>query len=159
MTSSGVYLIVGNFEEPNVRDVLRPTKGGYPHITFLYAGGDSMCNVGAIACRLFNELVHENGLPRVLLAPENVATNCFVEKSTGRERHDVLIHVDAEREDWIDMLRIKLVIEEGYGSDVTMRKPYVTHSIHYTKADADAAADVLRSQLPLTVFITGATID
>jgi hypothetical protein len=158
MQASGVYLIVSNFDDPVVVDVLRPTKGGYPHITLMYAGSDSEEDIGEIAVETLNELVMgERPLTSVALEAAFVSLSSFHEKSTARDRHDVLIYLNDNDSAAIERLRKELALDTL--KDIVMRRPHVTHSIHYTKEEAEAAAATLRSQLPLQVFITGVVVE
>ena len=154
-TASGVYLVVSNFDDPAVATTLLPTKGGYPHVTLLYAGSSTTYNLGDIAATVMRTISACNVLHDVVLSPDNVTLSSFTESSTQRERHDVLITLTVDDTAWINELRTQLCA----GMQVTMREPHVTHSIHYDKDTAEAAAATLRAQLPLTVFVTGVTVE
>lgn len=151
---SGIYLVVWSEEDRDKGSVLRPTKGGWPHITFAYTGKTaSMITLMYLAGRTL-----DNWASKPLLLSDAVV-NSF-EDRPGHMRHDVLLQVQESAE--IEQSRTELIrnaVTEDAG-EFTMRDPHVTVGIYETQAEADAHAAMLNAEhMPYPVKITGVTID
>lgn len=154
---SGVFLIVSNFDDMNTQNLLQPTKGGYPHITLCYSGKqiteDALVTIGG-KCM---QHIFANDFERKMTL-RTVRVNTFFEEKSQKYRHDVLIDLEHDAVKRIEDLRIRTIPQSDIGK-VTARLPHITHSIHYEARLADLAAAELREKLPVSVFITGFTID
>lgn len=157
---SGVFLIVSNFDDARVADVLHHTAGGYPHITVVYTGKAPRLDLASVAHSVFKAtLAQGNDLQRLTLRAKHVRVNSFFHEKSQRTRHDVLIDLDVVGTGIVARVRELLPPPFKDGGLRVMREPHVTHSIHESSASAEEAAAELRAKLPLDVFITGATID
>jgi len=159
---SGVFLIVGHDDQYTDATVLRNTSGGYPHITFFYSGKEiDIMGLSDFANQVFTFIQFEKKT-NFILAPENAQLNSFYHERAGKQRYDVLLHLDAASKSVIEQLRDTIIrhqIPEELVAKISMGPPHVTHSIHWSEADAQAALDEVRKHLPLTVALTGYTID
>ena len=152
---SGVYLTVWT-DDARRAQVLRTTKGGYPHITLGYSG-DKLCRA-----ELLTEAVV--ALRDSLLAGVTVThakINSFdLNRGKGepRMRHDVLMMLDRDTGALVDKMRENMGRDYPEGTFST-GEPHITHAI-FDSAD-EAAARVLKLQdlLPMDVRITGVTVD
>jgi hypothetical protein len=143
---SGIYLIV--WED---RCVLESTVGGHPHVTVAYTGSklDRAALVGFAQHALEKTAMSTLRLTRAWI-------NSFVKESTGAERHDVLLAL--EEDDLIDELRGAFV--EGFPDvGAAMRLPHVTARACATRQEAEAYMSHILDELPMTVTVTGVTID
>lgn len=152
------FLIVSNFDDMNTQNLLQITKGGYPHITLFYSGkqikeGELVAIGGKCMQHIFKE-----GYERKLTL-NTITVNTFFEEKTKKYRHDVLIELDKDGVKGVEELRALTISQSDFSYKVTARMPHITHSIHYDLYLAELAATELREKLPISVFITGFTID
>lgn len=161
---SGVFMIVEDCEhKPNVSP-LRATKGGYPHVTLVYSGKAFKAPVLLeVGTAVLQEWVQQNNgnLPVLYLTQRNAYVNDpFPESKEGqpvRECYDVLLGLEPA-----DVATIKAFREKHIPATehrLHKRPPHVTHSVHYTKKDAEEALRQLRAHFPIKVQVTGFTID
>lgn len=91
---SGIFLTIWPQDDAAL-DVLPSTKGGWPHITQFYSGSAvpiaELMKVGQSILQSSYDTVFQ-------LTPENVGVNSFHESSTGKQRYDVLMNLDADGE-------------------------------------------------------------
>ena len=150
---SGIYLIVWNNTDKDKCRVLKPTKGGYPHITLAYTGKNlSVEDLVKTAQQVFAKFAQQN------ITLTKAYVNSF-KPSNGPMRHDVLIEL--KETDLIEGAR-KLFLQDAYANSQTfsMNKPHVTHGIFTEQEEAEKIATWLNQAfLPLNVVITGVTID
>lgn len=113
---SGVYLIVWNNEDKDKSKLLKPTKGGYPHVTLAYTGDqlsrEQLCNIAT-------KVLADASLHPISLTHAYV--NSFT-TNTGEERHDVLLGLGVYDTTVISNLR-KVYIENS--SSYSMHRPHV----------------------------------
>lgn len=133
---SGLYLIVWDNEQ---KDILRTTKGGYPHLTVAYTGkAFTKEELLKIAQEVF---------PKLALT-HLVCTRAYI--SSFEMRHDVLLEVANN----------DLIIEARtvHFQDAITRPLHITHGTYWTLAEAKVIADQINTLLPHTVQIIGITI-
>lgn len=151
---SGIFLTIWPQDDAAL-DVLPTTKGGWPHITQFYSGSAvpiaELMKVGQSILQSSYDTVFQ-------LTPENVGVNSFHESSTGKQRYDVLMNLDADGEKFVNNLRSSHPPAMGL-SELFMGRPHITHSIHYSQQEAEDAKNKLMKKLPIGVRITGYTID
>ena len=150
---SGIYMIVWNDTDKDKCRVLKPTKGGYPHITLAYTGKHLTAkDLKAVAAIIMNAYA----LTKVTLTKAYV--NSF-KPLNGPFRHDVLIEI--KEEDMVEQARALFLRSAFPNSDLfSMHKPHVTHAIFAERLEAETVAEKLNAEcLPLEVTITGVTID
>lgn len=155
---SGVFLTVIQQGVAPDKSILRTTKGGYPHITFVYTGNrvspQDLLTLGNSVVRQIIGL--SSSLPTFILTKENVVLNEFFEEKTRMNRIDVLLKLDNTGIALIDLIRTThLSSNHTFHTNI----PHVTHSIHYTTKDAAMARDKLIAKLPIVIELTGFTID
>jgi hypothetical protein len=150
---SGIYLIIWNKERRDASSVLKPTKGGWPHLTLTYTGKQlSKQELVKTATQVFQAWMLET----VTIIKAEV--NSF-EDRPGHMRHDVLLMVN--KIDEIEQLR-ETYLRQVYANhaDFTMRNPHITHGIYEERAQAEEIAFKLNQNvLPFNVVVTGVTID
>lgn len=150
---SGVYLIVWDENAKEHSDLLKVTKGGYPHITVAYTGKLIPKNV---LLEISSALFSKWALVKVLFVKATV--NSFFESSTGKIRHDVLLLID--KSDEIEKNRDEFFRGLPSSELFSMQNPHVTHGIYYDEAKAKEIADAINADiLPYEVVVTGVTID
>lgn len=158
---SGVFLTVNQVDANPDKSMLRPTKGGYPHVTLVYSGSafpaSTLCGIGYMS---LSKLIQDSptGLPTLTLLPENVYINSFFEEKTQATRYDVLIGLSPSDSTMIEKLRDDYV-RSHTGGDLSMNAPHITHAIYYSESLAKFAKDEVVEMLPLDVTIVGFTID
>lgn len=148
---SGVYLTVWDPENRENSPILKPTRGGWPHITLAYSGKHlDQSRLVQIAAKALTAWAGTN----ILL--ETAYVNSF-KLDSGEMRHDVLLRV-------ADAHRIQLAREEYFGGlrerdQLHMGEPHVTHGIYTTRAEAEAVAAALNANhLPRRIVVDGVTI-
>lgn len=150
---SGIYLGLWDDFKREHSPVLKPTKGGWPHITVAYTGkvlSAEMLIKVSVAC--FTDWA----LRPVTL--ESAYVNSFEEKA-GVMRHDVLLALADDDKKAIETLRNAHVKAHPKAAQFTMRTPHVTHSIHTTAAEAEATAQLINKSLPYIVKVIGVMIE
>jgi len=157
---SGVFLIVTDWNYEH-SPVLRPTTGGYPHITLFYSG--KFLNSSELAPLASDALeqVMEEKINRCVLKAEDAKLNSFFHERSGKQRYDVLLHLSPADAANIDRLRnrVKQNLPVSLHEKLSMGPPHVTHSIHWTEAEALTSLEEVKKHLPQEVHITGVTID
>lgn len=164
---SGIFLVVQETERKPDASVLRPTRGGYPHITLLYSG--DKITVDKLMRAAQDALIHwtkkASGLPTLMLEAKNAEIHSFTEERKSkedpsvivkRERHDVLLRLSVDDAAMVGQLRSMFAPDKR----LTMHYPHITHSVHYN--DKSKAQDVLKSlqdKFPIQVQVVGYTID
>lgn len=150
---SGVYLLIWDKEHKDRSPVLRPTKGGYPHITVAYTG--KLAPLDKLITSACHALTHLALNPVVLT---KAYVNTF-EVSPGKMRYDVLFETSVS--DQVELLR-RVLIKQVYDNWelFSMRDVHVTHGIYETKEEAQKVADLLNTDhLPYSTVVVGVTID
>lgn len=137
---SGLYLIVWDNEQ---KDILRTTKGGYPHLTVAYTG-KSFTKEELIK-------IAQDVFPKLALS-SLVCTRAYISsfEYQNQMRHDVLLEVANN----------DLIIEARtvHFQDAVTRPLHITHGTYWTLAEAKVVADQVNVLLPHTVQIIGVTI-
>ena len=156
---SGVYFIVEELGTSPDRSRLTPTKGGYPHATLFYSGKKIMSNdLMETSVKAFAHLYNQGG---VLSSFElsNLKLNTFT-LDDGRIRTDILLPLPDAMNAYIETIRKALILPDGVKrDDLSMHPTHVTHSIHFSEESARNAAELLKASLPMSVKVTGVTID
>lgn len=154
---SGVFLIVWDEKRKDETPVLRPTAGGWPHITLYYSG-----NVLSHDCLLTCAQSAMRQLVGKTITFSSVRLNSF-EKSPGNVVHYVLLDLDEKSAAAIETARTESLsdasVSETQRSKIFMRVPHVSYQISDSRAEAEKARLHLEEYLPYSVTITGATID
>lgn len=154
---SGIYLDVWDMDDSEWDVVLKPTKGGWPHITLAYTGKNlKLDQLKDIAVEVFRDWVKTH---KVILIKAYV--NSF-EKSPGVWRHDCLLDVDDTTKNAIEKYRQTLLIDRypKLSKQFAMHDPHITVGIHWSKEDAQKQVDMYNQSglLPRTVDIIGVDI-
>jgi hypothetical protein len=152
---SGVYLIVWDEGQKDRSPLLKPTKGGWPHITVAYTGEFlPLPDLVKTAQLCFGSW----SLKEVVL--QQAYVNSFEEKQSGSMRHDVLLKLSDADTQAIETTRDPYLRVFGNAEKFAMRTPHVTHSIHSTLEEAQAVVCSLNlDHLPYRVNVTGVTVD
>ena len=154
---SGVFLIVAHDEQYDNPTVLRSTSGGYPHIMLFYSGKNIDSNT--LVKLAYNTFPLKK--TTFTLTSENAKMNSFHHEKKGKQRYDVLLHLSDEDKDFVQNMR-QVVLAQLSDFDrqkLSMNPPHVTHSIHWSEAEAQTALEQVKKHLPLDVTVTGYTID
>jgi hypothetical protein len=152
---SGLYLTLWDTSASNKNhfdEVLKPTTGGWPHITVMYSSSlMELEDLYLQGCEVLSEWV----MKTVTLTEAKV--NTFTKGSV--ERHDVLISVDRATCRGIEKSReriLKTLPSSVDQSKLVMREPHVTSRICTTRKEAEDCVTILNSvYLPRTVTIVG----
>ena len=155
---SGVFIIVTDWEYEK-SSLLLPTAGGWPHITLFYSGNIlKKTNLATLASdTLQNIMVNQAGT----LVLEEAKVSTFFHERSGKQRYDVLLHFNSAGKDIVTKLRqeITKTIHLEPGENLSMGDPHVTHSIHWSEADAQSALAKVKDLLPKKVHLTGVNIN
>jgi hypothetical protein len=150
---SGIYLTVWDDVKQFDR-VLKPTKGGWPHITLAWTGKNLTApELTTVAKEALNYWV----LHPITLSHARV--NTFFHEGEGKERHDVLLIVEEKKE--VETSR-DVLLRTAFPArqhKFNMMEPHVTAAILWSKEEAEAALAEISEHLPLTVEVNGVTID
>jgi hypothetical protein len=151
---SGIYLIVWDNSAADRSPILKPTKGGYPHITLAYTGNHmDMQDLCSTAAGLFETCANRS------VTCISAYVNSFEEKP-GKMRHDVLLRLSEKDTAWIEELRYDSMQTHSGWRNFSMKPAHVTHGIYETAEEAEKVATALNAAyLPATVTVTGITID
>lgn len=149
---SGVYAIVWDHRKRDKSPLLRPTSGGYPHITIFHSGSKKSVGVlqdSAVAA-MGALIMHQVQITSAYI-------NMFFHEKTGRTRYDVLLRVDSASQRLISALRKPYEND----TDVSMGEPHITHRICWSEKEAkETLYNLHESRLfPYGVTITGVTVD
>jgi hypothetical protein len=151
---SGLFLIVWEDVDDEKDRVLHATKGGYPHITDFYSGK----NLTREVLLLFAEVAMRQ---LALMTIELVSAEVSEFEKDGKMQYYVLLNLDPEGNKIMKAHRDHLL--DPFPMDVsflTMRDPHVTYKTCETREEADQWVKFAKETvLPLTVTITGVTID
>jgi hypothetical protein len=150
---SGIYLTVWDDVKEFDR-VLKPTKGGWPHITLAWTGKNlSYDELKGVAKQAFDRWAMK---PVTL---ERARLNSFFHEGEGKTRYDVLLVVKEQKD--IDDTRAVLLRTSfpARQHKFNMMEAHVTAKICWTEEDAQAEVDRINELLPLTVEVNGVTID
>ena len=142
---SGIFLIVWD-DKPD--EFLKPTKGGWPHITIGYSG-KNLCKENLV--HLSQSVFEEFALEEITL--DRLYINSFT-TSKGVTRHDVLAMVSEK--DSKDLQKARESLDEN---EFDFKDLHVTLGIHPTLESAQAHLEQAKLMLPRKVTITGVTID
>jgi hypothetical protein len=152
---SGVYLTLWDEELKDKSEVLRPTRGGWPHITVAYTG--ILLPLSELVKIALNVLPYWV-LKDVMLQSAYVST--FEMKPSGKIRHDVLISMSLADVNLVNVTRATHLLPYPGSGEFAMRTNHVMHSIHDSKESAEATVEMLnRTHLPRAVRVTGVAID
>lgn len=150
---SGVYLVVWDDNKEYDR-VLRPTQGGWPHVTLAWTGKNlSPDELKGVA----KEVVDYWFMRPLTISKARI--NSFFHEREGKERHDVLLLVDEK--DAVESSR-DVLIRTSFPDrqhKFNMMEPHITQSSHWDKQAAEDTLNDVTDLLPLTVTVTGVTID
>tara|TARA_Y100000296_G_C5128978_1_gene234443 strand:+ start:514 stop:1026 length:513 start_codon:yes stop_codon:yes gene_type:complete len=122
--TSGVFITCWTEDANNREHVLKTTAGGNSHVTLFYCGDASIpgANPREVAAKIIFELPR-----RAKIVGCHV--NSFLNRKTGKTRHDILMDLDQETAEWIETLR-KETLGDAYNADeIFMGKPHVTYAI------------------------------
>lgn len=150
---SGIYLTLWDDNKEFYR-VLKPTTGGWPHITLAYTGKNlTVEELKDTAKKAFDRWV----MKKVTLSRAYV--NTFHHEKSGRYRHDVLVSIketDIVEESRDELLRVPFAdrVEK-----FSMNDPHVTVKISWTVEEAEKECVKVNELLPLEVIVSGVTID
>ena len=162
---SGIFFTVTEETRNPDKSIIRPTRGGYPHVTLVYTGKKvGVHKLSAIASDAFITWMEDSrtgtfALPKLVLTSENAHINSFYEERSKSNRFDVLLGLTVKDIETVKMLRTEFVGTGPETKEYSMHPPHVTHSIHYTRKDAEAALASICAEMPITVMVTGYTID
>lgn len=145
---SGLFITLWDNTSEKFDKILRPTKGGYPHITCFYSGKniskDDLVNMAI-----------ENS--KKIFNMKNVTIEKGKVNSWG-DRHDVLLEISKDDYPVLDELR-------KAGSDIGKIYPmggkcyHTTVGIYHNKEDAVKHLKKVSKFLPLKVEVTGYTLN
>lgn len=144
---SGLYLTLYDKNSKNYDDVLKPTSGGYPHITCFYSGKN-------IPREKLVELMDNNNKNIVFDIKEVVIEKGEI--NSWGVRHDVLLMIRHDE---------RLTSLRNSGKNVGKIYPmggggfHTTVGIYHKKEDAEKHLKSIEHLLPLTVKITGFTLE
>ena len=152
---SGIFLILWDEDLRDKSPVLRPTKGGWPHLTLAYTGKElaapELCGIAKLCFPYW-------AMKGVTLREAYVTS--FVEDKTGLPQHRVLISVSAEDVESVETTRETYIRPYGNSDKFAMRPPHVSHSIHATLPEAESVVHMLNEDyLPYRVHVSGVAID
>ena len=158
MSASGIFLVVRDIHHPEgTEQALQPTTGGYPHITVAYTG-DSVTaeDMRRFTADAYSSLVSHH------VSLSTIRINTFTPEG-GTERHDVLLDVDKEHCDFnskVQAVRERLTNRLiGSQTKPIMRDLHVTAKICGNRFEAAEYARELANRMPITVEVTGITVD
>lgn len=149
---SGIYLVVWDNKNKHNTPLLKPTKGGWPHMTLAYTGKHlSREQLVGVAADVFPHWAGK------LLTLCRAYVNSF-EDRPGHTRHDVLLEV--EEVDEVEESRT-WSLRSSFRNYLafSMNDPHVTHGVYETLEEAKEVAGKLSEMLPYQVEVTGVTID
>jgi hypothetical protein len=149
---SGIFLIVWNDTDKDKCAVLKPTKGGYPHITVAYTGKNlSQEALVSLSTEIFSEWALKN------VTLKRAYVNSF-KPENGPTRHDVLIEIGEMQA--VEDTRTRYLRGLSNHNKFSMNAPHVTHAIYSDLAEAENTVEQLNKFcLPLIVHVTGVSID
>jgi len=150
---SGVYLILWDEDTRDKSAVLKPGKGGWPHITLVHTGKELPSS----------ELVQiiQRSFPEWAMKSVTLTSACVssFEEKPGIMRHDVLIALSSVDQAAVQSTRDAYLRPCKNSHKFTMRIPHVTHSSHTALEFAESSAQYLNElHLPRQVLVTGMTI-
>ena len=153
---SGVYLTVWDegSETEEFDRVLKPTRGGWPHVTLAWTGK----NLAVEELKGVAEEVVGYWFMKPLTISE-ARVNTFFHEKSGKDRHDVLLIVDEVKQ--IEASRDVLLRTSfpDRQAKFNMMEPHITCKICWTKEEAEAELLRVSEHLPLKVTVTGVAID
>lgn len=152
---SGIFVTVWDEKARDNTELLKPTRGGWPHLTLAYTG--KVLTLEEL--RLFASLVMVHvGKPLVLRSAYVNSFPLESEHHDVRLRHDVLLQVDDE-----DMERLRLVLKLLFPKkhkQFNMQPLHISYRVNYPSLkEAQEEIERLNTLLPHTVTITGVTLD
>ncbi len=153
---SGVYLIVWDDKSPDFDRILKPTSGGWPHVTMAYTG-DHLTKQELV--NVSQKVFDKYALSTLELTSARV--NKFFHKGENKDRFDVLLDIHNQEALHIEDSCDKFFRNAfpGRHSDFFMMKPHVTAKICWSQEEADKVCDDINKLLPHKVTVTGVTID
>lgn len=149
---SGIYLIVWDNQQTGI---LKPGKGGNPHITLAYTGK-------LLARKELLEISHsvlDSDWLMKTVTISHARVNTFFAEKVGKDRHDVLLILDEKDKIQIEETRDKLLRTHPEQDKFSMHEPHITEGIYWSREEAEEALTKLSSCLPLQVVVTGLTFD
>lgn len=149
---SGIYIPVWDEKTRDQSDLLKPTKGGWPHITVAYTfkllNKQELSWIATLALKLAGKSI-------VL---EKAYVNSF--PIGDRMRHDVLLKVSDQ-----ELVDLRATLKEMYPDlydDFSIQPLHVSHRVDYPtleEAEADCKRLNASGLLPYPVTMIGVTID
>lgn len=148
---SGLFLTVWDDAARDRSPVLRTTSSGYPRITVLHAGK---------GCRPEELVAYFGTLMYQFLSWHLTATDANIQSCDrdGRTRYDVVLSLDALTRTRIREAHARL--PPYLGVTAACIEPGITHSTHWSLADAEAARVAVKRHLPYDQLrVTGLTLE
>lgn len=162
---SGVYFIVWDDHKDHFR-LLKPTDGGWPHITLFYSG----TNIDLHTLQSMARLIADASSRPVTIA--DVRINSFMHEREGKMRYDVLLDLDKATIEYIDRTRMMCALVNSFDTaqfeqKVSMMKPHITVGCYWTQEEAAAHYEQVAKLLEeekregrsVHVKVTGVAID
>jgi hypothetical protein len=150
---SGIYITVWDDVKEFDR-VLKPTRGGWPHVTLAWTGKNvSHDELKEVA----KEVVDYWVMKPLTLGSARV--NSFFHEKSGKTRYDVLLVVDEAKD--VETSR-NVLIKTRFPArqhKFNMMEPHVTAKICWSNEEAEEELLRVSEFLPLKVTVTGVTID
>lgn len=152
---SGLFLTCWDFNKDVPGTILKPTKGGWPHITLVYTGKTlNVDTLKVFAGEAFNKWVDTS------FTLTHAYVNSF-QLDSGEWRHDCLLAVDPATTVEIQQYRQESIVarfSRETSSKFSMNDPHVTAGIFNTREAAQALVNSYKTLLPRVIGITGVTI-
>lgn len=148
---SGVFLSVVDVKAGTESKVVRPTVGGYPHITLVYSGSKYSARSLFVNAQtdVYRFIGKTFSITRAFL-------NSF-HLDDGTPRHDVLMGLGRDENSLRDASERLHKLFGAAFADVP--GIHITHGTYSTRAEAEAALTLLAGKLPCEVKVVGFTID
>lgn len=166
---SGVFLVVWDFtKDPVTREskydeILKNTKGGYPHITLFYSGK----HINKDDLKHFSHDCFDDWVTDTEIYIVSAYVNSFQlgDGQDAKWRHDCLLKVDDTTAVRVKNYRednVRSYFGEEISAKLSMHPPHITAGIHWTKKDAQEHVNsingILAEKGPRAVKIIGITI-
>lgn len=151
---SGIYLTVWDDNKEFDR-VLKPTRGGWPHVTLAWMGKTV---THAELKEVAREVVDYWFMRPLTIS--HARTNTFFHEKSGKDRHDVLLVIDEVGAKQVEDSRNVLIKTRfpDRQAKFNMMEPHITAKSCWTKEEAEEEMMRLSELLPLEVMVKGVTI-
>lgn len=149
---SGWFMTVWDRQSP-YDVILRPTSGGWPHVTIAYTGTHvSPRELKKVATVLLGLWAWTD------VTLDRATVHSFMLEHGGDMRHDVVVGIAEEKEVLLTREFIKTRFPDTHQTFV-MAAPHVTVGIFSSREDAEQRAQEINQLLPRQLRVTGVTID